>query len=262
MSSWKERYGQWALVTGASAGIGEEFCRQLAAKGMNIISVARREELLKELGEELTAEFGVQTREVAADLIRDDSADWLEEAVSDLEVGLLVNNAGFGHLGKFHKNSAERDEEMIRLNCLAPVALTHKFLSKMVERERGGIIFLSSTSAYQATPYFSVYGATKVFNLHLGEGIWAEYRNKGIDVMALSPGYTNTEFQKSAELSENRRGILWATPDKVVATALKNFGKKPSVIHGALNWFLAFSGRLAPRKMNTIVAGNMARSNR
>ena len=192
MSGWKERYGEWALVTGASAGIGEEFCRQLAEKGMNIISVARREELLKELGEELTTKFGVQTREVAVDLTRDDAADRIEEAVSDLEVGIVVNNAGFGQLGAFHKNSAQRDDEMIRLNCLAPVALTHKFLPKMLDRERGGVIFLASTSAYQATPYFSVYGATKVYNHHHREGIWAEYRKKGIDVMALSPGYTNT----------------------------------------------------------------------
>ncbi len=262
MSSWKERYGEWALVTGASVGIGEEFCLQLAEKGMNIISVARREELLKELGEELTTKFDVQTREVAVDLIKDDAAERIEEAVSDLKVGLLINNAGFGQLGTFHKNSAQRDDEMIRLNCLTPVALTHKFLPKMVERERGGVIFLASTSAYQATPYFSVYGATKVFNLHLGEAIWAEYRKKGIDIMALSPGYTNTEFQKSAGVTEVRSGVLWTTPDKVVATALKNFGKKPSVIHGALNWLLAFSARLGPRKLNIVVAGNVVRSNR
>ncbi len=260
MSSWKERYGEWALVTGASAGIGEEFCRQLAAKGMNIVSVARREELLRQLGEQLTAEYGVQTREVAVDLIQIDASERIEQAVSGLEVGLLVNNAGFGHFGRFHTESIQRDEEMIRLNCLAPVALTHKFLPKMVERQRGGVIFLASTSAYQATPYLSVYGATKAFNLHLGEGLWAEYRKKGIDVMALSPGYTNTEFQKTAEVTEGKSGVLWTTPDKVVATALKDFGKKPSVIHGGLNWFLAFAARFAPRRLNTVMAGNVIRS--
>ncbi|MEE2876325.1 MAG: SDR family oxidoreductase [Candidatus Neomarinimicrobiota bacterium] len=260
-SSWKERYGEWALVTGASAGIGEEFCHQLAMKGMNIVLVARRGDLLTTLGEQLTSDYGVKTREVVADLIQADTADRIEEAVSDLEVGLLVNNAGFGHLGTFHKKSAERDEEMIRLNCLAPVALSHKFLPKMVEREKGGIIFLASKAAYQATPYFSVYSATKVFNLFLGEGMWEEYRGKGIDVMALSPGYTNTDFQKSAGLTEDVTGLLWSTPDKVVATALKSFGKKPSVIHGGLNWFLAFAARFAPRKLNTIVAGIVTRSN-
>ena len=196
--SWKSKYGEWALVTGASAGIGEEFCVQLAEKGMNIISVARRKDRLDKLGEKLKSDYGIITLELSIDLFNSEAVNEIEKHVSDLEVGLLVNNAGFGHIGNFHKKNPSRDEEMIRLNCIVPVVLTHKFLPKMVERKKGGVIFLSSTSAYQATPYFTVYSATKVFNLYLGEGLWEEYRKKGIDIMALSPGYTNTEFQKSA----------------------------------------------------------------
>lgn len=260
-SDWKTRYGDWALVTGASAGIGEEFCHQLAAKGMNIISVARRKERLNELGEKLRADYKIETREVSVDLIHTNAAEKIENSVSDLEVGLLINNAGFGHLGRFHNQRAFRDEEMIRLNCIAPVALAHKFLPAMVNRKRGGVIFLASTSAYQATPYFAVYSATKAFNLFLGEGMWEEYRNKGIDIMALSPGYTKTEFQKSAGLTEDMNGILWSTADKVVATALKNLGNRPSIIHGGLNRFLAFSSRFSPRKWSTIIAGKVSRSN-
>ena len=258
--SWKEHYGDWALVTGASAGIGEEFCRQLAEKGMNIILVARRGDRLKELGEELSLNFGVSTREVPMDLILPDAAEKIDNAVADLEVGLLVNNAGFGHLGRFHKKSADRDADMIKLNCLAPVELTHKFLPKMVDRGQGAVIFVASTAAYQATPFFSVYSATKVFNLFLGEGLWQEYKKLGIDAMALSPGYTKTEFQKAAGLNEDVGGILWETPDNVVRTALKNLGKKPSVIHGGLNRFLAFSGRIFPRKWSIAVAGMVSKS--
>ena len=258
--SWKERYGDWALVTGASAGIGEEFCRQLAAKGMNIAMVARRGEKLETLGSELEKNNGVSTRSVPLDLTQSDAAERLETAMADLEVGLLVNNAGFGHLGRFHKKSPERDADMIKLNCLAPVVLTHKFLPKMVERGRGAVIFVASTAAYQATPFFSVYSATKVFNLFMGEGLWQEYRKLGIDALALSPGYTKTEFQKAAGLNEDVGGILWETPDNVVDTALENLGKKPSVIHGGLNRFLAFTIRLFPRKWVIVVAGMISKS--
>ena len=130
----------------------------------------------------------------------------------------------------------------------------------MVERGRGAVIFVASTAAYQATPFFSVYSATKVFNLFMGEGLWLEYRKLGIDAMALSPGYTKTEFQKAAGLNENVGGFLWETPDNVVDTALENLGKKPSVIHGSLNRFLAFTIRLFPRKWVIVVAGMISKS--
>ncbi len=259
--SWKSKYGEWALVTGASAGIGEEFCVQLAEKGMNIISVARRKDRLDKLGEKLKSDYGINTLELSIDLFNSEAVNEIEKHGSDLGVGLLVNNAGFGHIGNFHKKNPSRDEEMIRLNCIVPVVLTHKFLPKMVERKKGGVIFLSSTSAYQATPYFTVYSATKVFNLYLGEGLWEEYRKKGIDIMALSPGYTNTEFQKSAGLTEDIKGLLWEKPNSVVNTALKNLGRKQSVIHGSVNRLFAISNRFSPRKWSTIIAGKVCRLN-
>ena len=258
---WKKKYGEWALITGASAGIGEEFCIQLAERGMNIISVARRKDRLEKLGNKLKSDYGVRTLELSIDLLNAEALNNIEKKIEGLDIGFLVNNAGFGQLGKFHKNSTTRDEEMVRLNCIVPITLTHKFLPKMVERRKGGIIFLSSTSAYQATPYFTVYSATKVFNLYLGEGLWEEYRKKGVDVMALSPGYTNTEFQKSAGLTENSRGVLWDQPNNVVKTALKNIGKKQSIIHGRINRLFAMSNRLSPRKWSTIIAGKVCRSN-
>jgi len=246
-TNWRERYGQWALVTGASSGLGEEFSRQLAAKGLNIALAARRRELLDNLADELRSNNGVECRVIPIDLTESSACDEVAAAVEDLKVGLLINNAGFGLVDRFHQQEPGLQAKMTILNCVVPVELTEKFLPAMLERKQGGIIFVASTAAYQATPYFTTYAATKAFNLFMGEGLWEEYRKDNIDVLSLSPGYTVTEFHEVAGIATHRRRS-GPSAEVVVTLALNSLGKVPSVMHGRWNRFLMNMERLLPRK--------------
>ena len=145
---------------------------------------------------------------------------------------------------------------MTVLNCVVPVQLTNHYLPRMLERGRGGLIFLASTAAYQATPYLGVYGATKAFNLLMGESLWKEYRKEGIDALSLSPGFTRTEFTRVARMKD-ASGLREAAPDAVVALALKSLGKRPSVIHGLVNRVLNFTGRFLPRRTAIAITSGM-----
>ena len=254
MKTWQERYGKWALVTGASSGIGADFVRQLAEKGMNVILIARRAEMMEAIAKEVEEAYGVKTQVIRQDLIEPDAVENIKNAVGDKEVGILINNAGYGSLGRFHENDMDYQVNMVKLNCVAPVALTGVLIGKMVERKKGAVIFLASTAAYQGVPYFSVYSATKSFNLFLAEGLWGEYKNLGVDVMALSPGYTTTEFQSRANVERSRGPTPAKSPD-VVRLALKKLGGRASVIHGTINYMGAFMARLVPRKTAASIGG-------
>jgi len=243
MTSLKS-YGEWALVTGASAGIGTAFARKLAAQSVNVVLVARRADRLKALGTELSEKHGVKTRVIPEDLERDGVAERLVEWVRDLEIGILINNAGFSRVGRFDRVPRDRILGMIRVNCLAVAALTHAFLPAMQARRRGAVIIVSSVAGYQPLGFAATYGATKAFDLMLGEALWVENRATGVDVLALSPGPVDTEFQAVA----GEKPHPGATPESVVETAFAALGKKPSVIAGGLNKARAWSLRLAPRK--------------
>ena len=253
-SDWKKRYGEWALVTGASSGLGADFVRQLAAKKMNIILVARRVERMNAVAEEIENEFGVKTEVIGQDLIKSDAVNNIVHEVGDKEIGVLINNAGYGVLGNFHENDYDYQVEMVTLNCVVPVALTHAFIEPMVNRGKGAVIFLASTAAYQGVPFFSVYGATKSFNLFLAEGLWGEYRKKNIDIMGLSPGYTETEFQSHAHIKRTK-GPTPAKSEDVVELAIRKLGKRLSIVHGVINKIGAFSARLIPRGSSVRLGG-------
>ncbi|MHB8874909.1 MAG: SDR family NAD(P)-dependent oxidoreductase [Myxococcaceae bacterium] len=261
MTDLAKTYGGAALVTGASAGIGEAFARALAARKMDLVLVARRKDRLEALAKELEAAHGVKTLAIAQDLGEPGAAAAVRAAVegAGLSVGLLVNNAGFGGFGPFEGQDPARDEAMVDLNCRAPVALTHAFLPGMLERKRGGIVFVASLAGYQPTPYFAVYGATKAFDLMLAEALWAELSPRGIAVLGLSPGLTQTEFQAVAGSGEAAPGGAVATPAEVVETALAALGRQPSVIDGTSNWLLATSTRFAPRSWVARLAARMIR---
>ncbi len=248
-------YGPWAVVTGASAGIGTAFAHALAAAGAHVVLTARREDRLRALASELEAKHRVRTRIVPLDLAADGAPATLVSAIDDLEIGVLVNNAGFGLAGRFEKTSFEKMLEMIRLNCAAVVALTHLVLPKMRARGRGAIIILASAAGYQPVPLHAAYGATKAFDLMLGEALWAENHGTGIDVLAVSPGPVDTEFQTVA--GENQHP--GAKPEDVVAAALGALGKKPSVIVGPGNKVRAWSLRLVPRSLAARVAATVMR---
>ncbi len=250
----KEKYGTWALITGASSGIGEGFARRLAAEKMNIILVARRKDRLKNLAEELKEKHGVKIIVAPVDLSKKKFMEQLKEYIEDREVGLLINNAGFGFNGDFGKADVDRLTDMIRVNCIAPTVLTHHFVKSMKEKRKGGIIFLGSLVGYLPTPFTTTYSATKAFNLFMGEGLWYELRNYNIDVMTLNPGGTDTEFQKVANTSA---GPSPRTVEEVVNTAMKNLGRKMSVVDGFKNKLLSCVPRFITRKFLVCLAGKI-----
>jgi short-subunit dehydrogenase len=252
--SLRDRYGDWALVTGASAGIGLEFARAFAERGINVVLVARRADRLRDLAAVIESEFDVRAVVVSADLATPGGADEVADAVREIPVGILVNNAGFGYAGRFDKQDCARLQEMIALNCTAPVVLTHRLLPKMLERGSGAVITVGSVAGRQPIPLHAVYSATKSFNLMFGEALWAELGAKGVDSLVLQPGPVATEFEAVAgEARSNPSGD--ERPEQTVATALDHLGQSPSVVSGWLNWFRANVNRVMPRSVIAFIAG-------
>jgi len=241
----REKYGDWALVTGASAGIGLEFARAIAREGVAVVLTARREDRLNALAREFRDSYHVDTRVVACDLAAADGADRLADAVADLPIGILVNNAGFGYAGRFDKLATERLRSMVRVNCEVPVVLTSRILPAMVLRRRGAVIVVGSVAGRQPLPLHAVYSATKSFDLIFGEALWGELRGTGIDAIVIEPGATQTEFQQVAgEMVGPNHG---EPAENVVRVTFDSLGKQPSVVSGWFNWLRANTIRLMPR---------------
>jgi short-subunit dehydrogenase len=249
-------YGPWALVTGASAGIGDAFARRLAADGVNVALVARRGDRLRALADDLGRRHGVQSRVVVQDLGADGAAERVAAELKDLEIGILVNNAGFSTVGRFDRVPRAKIVEMIRVNCIAVAELTHLFLPAMRARGRGAVVIVASVAGYVPLGLAATYGATKAFDLMLGEALWAENQGTGVDVCVLSPGPVETEFQQVAGETPHPG----ATPESVVEAALAALGRKPSVIEGAFNKMRTWSTRLAPRAQVARLALGVMRS--
>ena len=249
---FRDKYGEWALVTGASAGIGLEFARQLAREGMSVVLTARREDRLNTLAAELRAEFHVDTRVVAADLAAPDGADRLADAVADLPIAMLVNNAGFGLAGRFDKLPTDRLRAMVVVNCVVPVVLTSRILPGMVKRGRGAVIIVGSVAGRQPLPLHAVYSATKGFDLLFGEGLWGELRGTGVDAIVIEPGPTQTEFQAVA--GESVGPDHGEPASNVVQATFDALGKQPSVVSGWFNFLRANAIRLVPRSLAAIIA--------
>ena len=248
--AFAEQYGPWALVTGASAGIGAEFARQIAARGLNVALVARRRDRLAALGKEIEARHGVRTLTIAADLTDPDFLTPLTEALGTRHIGLLVNNAGAGVTGDFLDHDLDDELRMLALNCRAPLILAHHFGSRMRDDRRGGIIMLASIAGIVPTPQFSHYSATKAWNRYLGEGLHEELARDGVDVVSLCPGLTESEFLEHADVDPSR----WSSPlrasimnaEDVVAAGLKGLGRKSQVVPGLSYRMLMRASRLAP----------------
>jgi short-subunit dehydrogenase len=244
-------------VTGASAGIGEAFARALAAERVNLVLTARREDRLRTLANDLEARHSVTTRVVPLDLVADDAPKRLADATADLDVGFVLNNAGFGVAGRFEEGTYERVLDMVRLNCVAVTAVSHLFLPRLAARGRGALVIVASVAGYQPLPLAAVYGATKAFDLMLGEALWAENRGRGVDVLAVSPGPTDTEFQAVA----GEKPHAAVPPEDVVSATVGALGKQPSVIVGSVNALRTFSLRFAPRALIARVAEMVMREN-
>jgi hypothetical protein len=249
------------LITGASSGIGEAFARRLAAQGENVLLVARSEDKLASVCNELGRTHNVKAQYVALDLITGDAArELFEEAKRrGLEVETLINNAGFGSMGDFTSQDLERELEMIDLNVKSLVALTHYFLKPMRERKKGTIINVASTAAFQGVPYMATYAATKAFVLSFSEALWDENRAYGVHVMALCPGVTQTNFFAAAHTDKPPMRVM-QTPEEVVDTALRGLRRgKSHIISGWTNYLTTESERLVPRWLVARIAGRAMR---
>ena len=250
------------LITGASAGIGAAFARKLAARGRNVLLVARSEDKLIALCNELGRLTSIRAQYVVLDLRDPESGAQLFEETKkrELEIDMLINNAGFGSMGEFLKLDLDRELQMIQLNVRAVVDLTHRFLGPMRERKRGTIVNVASTAGFQGVPYMATYAATKAFVLSFSEAIGEENRLHGIHVMALCPGVTETNFFEASKIDRPPMRTI-QTAEEVVDTALRALGRqKGVVISGWTNWFTIAAERFVPRSMVTKVAGKALRS--
>lgn len=254
-TSFGHRYGPWALVTGASSGIGASFARELSARGLAVVLVARRRDRLEDLARELRERHGVETLALELDLGRDDAVAELVDGVGDRDIGLLCANAGFGEKGAFEALDRDVYRRMIRLNCESTVALVHRFVPHLSARGRGGVIIVSSLAAFQGTPFTTVYAATKAFDLHLAEGLAEELRPRGIDVCALCPGSTDTEGPRRTGVDPTQVPFGAASPDDVARAALDALGKRTLVLPRAIDRAAAFATRLVSRRFASRIAG-------
>lgn len=252
-----------ALITGASGGIGEAFALRLAEEGMDVVLVARSEDKLAQLCEHIKSEFGVSAHFIAIDLV-DFEADrrlFEETERHGLQIDLLINNAGFGSMGDFAKLDLERELEMINLNIMSLVALTHRYLQKMRERKSGTIINVSSAAGFQPIPFMATYAATKTFVTAFSEAIAAENQPYGIQVLALCPGSTKTNFFEASNIERQMKVKGQQTADEVVETALSALnGKRSKIVSGWTNYLVASATNFVPNSIITKILGRGLRS--
>jgi short-subunit dehydrogenase len=246
-------------VSGASAGIGKEFAHQLAQRGLNVVLVARRRAALDAFASELEAAYKVQVRSIARDLAADGAPARLEELTSNIELGLVVLNAGSLTAGPFLAGDLGQELKLIELNVTSTVEMTHRFGNRLRERGRGGLILLSSVAGYGAFPYQANYAASKAYIASFGLALHEELAPAGIDVLVLAPGPTKTEGFVGAEgIDFTKLPLPAMSPTSVVRAALKGLGRKAIVIPGVMNRISDVLGKYAlPRTTSARMFGKL-----
>ncbi len=240
MKDYQALYGPWALVTGASSGIGAAYAHQLAAQGLHVVLVARRQAALETLAATLKREYAVQTRVIVADLSQPDCLSTLVSATEDLEIGLLINNAGASLPGAFLKQPLAGRTDFLHLNVMTPMQLTYHYAELMVARGRGGIVMLASVAGYSGAPYIASYAAAKSYQLKFGLALNVELKEHGVDVLVLAPGATLTGMVETEGLDMRQANIPWMTAENVAKTGMQALGRTPVVIAGRLNRITTF----------------------
>lgn len=238
----REKYGPWAVVTGASSGIGRGLAAYLARAGLNVVLVARRRELLEELSAEIQA-AGRDVKIISADLAVDAGIAAVQSGTKNLDVGLFVAAAGFGTSGPLLKSELTSELEMLAVNCRALLTLTHTFSRRFVERGRGGVVLLSSMVAFQGVPFAGHYAATKAYVQSLAEALRVELGPLNVDVLAAAPGPTESGF---AERANMRMGAALA-PEELARPIMHALGRRSTVLPGLLTKFLVGSLATLPR---------------
>jgi len=245
----KKRFGPWALVTGASSGIGKEFAQQIAASGINVVLVARRDALLAELGHAITEEFDVQYRALSMDLSQEGFIAGLAEATHDIDIGLVVSNAGTGNSGEFLKLDRQLLQKTLRLNTMAHLDIAHHFGAKLAERRRGGIILVGAMGAENGVPFMANDGGAKAYVHSLGEALQYEFKPLGVYVTVLAAGFTNTAVLEKFGLDPKTLPMKPMSVEQCVSEGLSGLLKNRSrIVPGRLN-----------RIMNALVPASLAR---
>jgi uncharacterized protein len=254
MHAFKSKYGPWAIVAGASEGLGAAFAEELAKRGLNLILIARRLEKLEVLSNNLRNKYQIEITVHSIDL-----ADFAQtkDFVSQLEtnIGLLVYNAAFSPIDYFENISEENLLKIVDVNIKTPLLLSKLLITQMIEKRKGGIVLMSSLAGAQGSPKIATYAASKAFNAILAEGIWNELKNHGIDVIASCAGAITTPGYKNAQSTKDAPGTLSAK--KVAGKTLNALGKGPTIVPGFTNKMAHFfMGRLFPRKLAISIMGN------
>ncbi|MGC9328701.1 MAG: SDR family NAD(P)-dependent oxidoreductase [Candidatus Hinthialibacter sp.] len=246
MDSFLQKYGPVALITGASSGIGKSFAEQLAERGFDLLLVARREERLQAIRENLQSKFGVQVHILVQDAAEPGAAARMYNYAreNNLQIGLLINNAGYGSFGEFDSLNLESELKMIDLSCRTPAELTHRFIPDMKQRGKGGVIFVSSIVGQIVTPFMANYSGVKAYEFFFANVLYGELKPYGIDVLALLPGTTDTEFFEIARMK--RMEFQKRKPVQAARTALRAIGKRSYIVDGAMYKFFVFITRFVP----------------
>ncbi|MGD0753886.1 MAG: SDR family NAD(P)-dependent oxidoreductase [Bacteroidales bacterium] len=257
----KQKYGNTAMVAGASEGIGAAFATRLAAEGMDLILIARRLKPLQQLADLLESKYQVNAMCISIDLSGIDAIQQIEKALNGREISLLVYNAALSYIGPFIKNSAENHSQAAQLNMITPLKMVQSYGEKMLIKGKGAVVLMTSLAGFQGSGYLSVYAATKAFIRILAESLWYEWRNSGVDVIACcagataTPGYKNTHPEKTGFLTPR---VL--EPEEVADECFKKLGKQPSFIAGRGNRLASFvMQKIFPRKMAVTIMGDTTR---
>lgn len=239
----RSQYGPWAVITGASSGIGLELAERLAESGLNLVINSRRAADLAPIETRLIADYGIAVRTVAADMSEPAGVQTVLDATQSLPVGLLVASAGFGTSGPFIKSDLAEEQRMLRVNCDALLTITHAFSQRFAGQKRGGIILLSSLVGFQGVPFAANYAATKAYVQSLAEGIGVELKPYSVDVLAAAPGPVASGFGKRAGMNMDQA----LTPAQVGIPILKALGRQSTVLPGLLTKILSYSLATVPR---------------
>jgi short-subunit dehydrogenase len=255
------RYGPWSLVAGASEGLGAAYAEQLAARGLNLVLVARRADLLQALASRLATTYGIETKIVVLDLSIADATEQVARATNDLVIGSLIYNAAFSAVGPFLERPLEDHLKEIQTNTFTPLTLIYHFAGQMLARGCGGIVLMSSLSAFQGSAYISTYAATKAFNIVLAEGLWEEWRTRGVDMLVCVAGAIRTPHYLASEpRPTGGLGDMTMEPSQVAQEALHALGKVPYIIPGRMNRISSFVMRhLLPRQTAIKFMGRILR---
>jgi short-subunit dehydrogenase len=259
--SLKEKYGPTAMVAGASEGIGAAFATFLAEEGMDLVLIARRQGPLQQFAATLEKRFAIRTTCICCDLSAENATRQIEDALDGVEISFLVYNAALPYIGPFIVNTAENHRQMAQANMITPLNMLHAFGGKMLAKGRGGIVLMSSLAGFQGSGFLSMYAATKAFNRIMGESLWYEWKDKGVDVIACCAGATSTlNFIETQPEKTSFLAPRVQKPREVAKECLERIGRQPSFISGRGNRIASFfMQKIFSRKTAVTIMGDTTR---